>query len=360
MPNADGPVPARIPRMMSSVSDSRAPRRASVLGLLTTAAGVALLVWLIRRVGVETILAGFRQIGWGFGLVFVLGGLRFAARALAWSLCFEPPHRLAFVDAFFAVVAGDALGNATPLGPIVGEPAKAAFVRTRTAVGPALTALAIENLIYTLSAAAMIAAGMIALLFRFELPAAMRELSEAAIAAVAALFAVVVWLTWRRPAVLSRALRLFPSSSRAGDRIDRVRSVEHQIYTFASRRGVGVAPIVGAELAFHALGVLEVHVILSLMQGAPPALLSSFILETVYRLIKVAFKFIPLQVGVNEAGTALSTGLLGLGAASGLTLGIVRKAREVCWTVVGFTLLVRHGLTARAVLADRELTAPRG
>jgi len=69
---------------------------------------------------------------------------------------------------------------------------------------------------------------------------------------------------------------------------------------------------------------------------------------------------IPLQVGVNEAGTALSTGLLGLGAASGLTLGIVRKAREVCWTVVGFTLLIRHGLTARAVLADRELTAPRG
>ena len=73
MPKADGPVPARIPRMMSSVADSRAPRRASVLGLLTTAAGVALLVWLIRRVGVETILAGFRQIGWGFGLVFVLG-----------------------------------------------------------------------------------------------------------------------------------------------------------------------------------------------------------------------------------------------------------------------------------------------
>ena len=340
--------------------EPRSRRHTTIVGLLTTAAGVALFVWLIRRVGVETIWSGFRQIGWGFAAVFVLGGLRFGARAIAWTLCVEAPHRLRFADAFFAVVAGDALGNATPLGPLVGEPAKAAFVRSRAPLGPALTALAIENLIYTLSAAGMIAAGMIALLFRFELPAAMRELSEVAIAAVAALFAGALWLAWRRPAVLSRAFDLFGrASSRTQSRVDHVRTLEHQIYTFASRRGAGMTPIVGAELAFHALGVLEVHLILWLMQGTAPALLSSFILETVYRLIKVAFKFIPMQVGVNEAGTALSTGLLGLGAASGLTLGIVRKAREVCWTLVGFVLLVRHGLTARNVLADRELTSPR-
>ena len=54
---------------------------------------------------------------------------------------------------------GDALGNLTPLGPLVSEPAKAAFVRGRVPLGPALTALAIENMLYTLSVAAMIAAG---------------------------------------------------------------------------------------------------------------------------------------------------------------------------------------------------------
>ena len=45
-------------------------------------------------------------------------------------------------------------------------------------LAPALTALAIENVLYTLSAAAMIAAGMIALLFRAELPAQLRGVSE--------------------------------------------------------------------------------------------------------------------------------------------------------------------------------------
>src|SRR4029434_1391857 len=109
------------------------------------------------------------------------------------------------------------------LGPLVGEPAKAAFVRGRVALAPAVTALAIENVLYTLSgaamiaacmgalrlapavtalaienvlytlsAAAMIAAGMVALLFRFELPSAIRDVGEIAIAATIALFAIAL------------------------------------------------------------------------------------------------------------------------------------------------------------------------
>ena len=83
-------------------------------------------------------------------LIVAFGGLRFLLRAAAWRLCLDPPHRLRLRDAFAAVICGDAIGNLTPLGPLVGEPAKAAFVRGRVALTPALTALAIENLLYTL------------------------------------------------------------------------------------------------------------------------------------------------------------------------------------------------------------------
>lgn len=133
--------------------------------MLTVIAGVVLFAWLVWRVGPAEIWGGFHKIGWGFAGILVLGGLRFAARAAAWSLCVEQPHRLRFADAFNAVVCGDTIGNVTPLGPIVGEPAKIACVRGRLPLGVALTALAIENVVYTLSVAAMIAAGAIALLY---------------------------------------------------------------------------------------------------------------------------------------------------------------------------------------------------
>ena len=340
---------------------AKSPRRhLTAAGALSIAAGVALFAWMVHRVGPQIVATHLRQIGWGFLLIVAIAGLRFAMRAAAWALCVEPPHRLSFAQAFAAVLAGDALGNATPLGPIVGEPAKAAFVRTRMPLAAALTALAIENVLYTLSTAAMIAAGMIALLFRFELPQALREASEIALAAIAALFAAALWILWRRPALVSGPMgAVSRPSTRLQSRLERVRALEREVYTFAGRRQGAMFPLIGAELMFHALGVAEVHVTLWFLNGTPPPLLTSFILETVNRLITVVFKFVPMQVGVSEAGTALVTQVLGLGASTGVTLGIVRKVRMLCWSSLGIVLLVRRGLTTRRILDDSELRAAR-
>src|SRR5881628_2244240 len=204
-------------------------RRSTVSGVLTAAGGLALLAWMVSSVGPAKIAADVRQVGWALIAIVAIGGLRFLLRAVAWRWCLEAPHRLALGDAFAAVVCGDTIGNLTPLGPLVGEPAKAAFVRRRVALGPAVTALAIENVLYTLSAAAMIAAGMIALLLRFQLDPAIRGIGELAVAATLVLFAVALWLLWRQPAVISRALGVAPRLRRHADRM---RALEAQIYTF--------------------------------------------------------------------------------------------------------------------------------
>jgi hypothetical protein len=343
-------------------------RKPNLTGLLTAAGGLALLVWVVRQVGVRQLEADIRQVGWGLVAIIALGGLRFVARAIAWRLCLERPHRLPLAGAFAAVVCGDALGNLTPLGPLVGEPAKAAFVRDRVALAPAVAALAIENVLYTLSAAAMIAAGMIALLFRFTPPPALQNVGKAAIAATVVLFAVALWLLWRQPALISRSLeilgafRLKSEATRVETRAQptrvdasaeatprgRIRELEQQIYGFARRRRAALPAVVAAEAAFHALGVAEVHLTLSLLYGTAPPLLTSFIFETANRLITVVFKFVPLRLGVDEAGTAVFAQVLGLGTQTGVALAIVRKVRVLFWTAAGGILLLREGLSARA------------
>ena len=129
-------------------------RRSSLPGVLTAVGGLALLIWMVANVGVSEIVADVKQVGWALVAIVAIGGLRFLLRAIAWRLCLEPPYKLSLGGAFAAVVCGDTIGNLTPLGPLVGEPAKAAFVRGRIPLGPAVTALAIENVLYTLSAAA--------------------------------------------------------------------------------------------------------------------------------------------------------------------------------------------------------------
>jgi lysylphosphatidylglycerol synthase-like protein len=314
-------------------------------GFISALLGIVLFAWYVRRVGPADIWQGLREIGWGLILIVLIAGVRFALRALAWRACLEPPHRLPFRDAFLAVVSGDAFGNLTPLGPIVGEPAKAAFVRGQVALAPALTALAVENLFYTMSVAVMIAASMIALLLRFDLPEALREASEVAVAAIVIILGVAFWILLRRPAVISRALgAVLPAGSSLQSRLEGFGDMEREIYTFASRRPAALARVSCAEIGFHALGVLEIHITWWLMLGAPPALLTSFVLEGANRLITVVFKFVPLRLGVDEFTTAQFTTLLGFGPTPGTTLAIARKIRVLFWTTLGTALLVRRGL----------------
>jgi len=324
--------------------------RISAAGVVTALAGLALLVWVIVWVGPAEIAADVRQVGWGVAAVIALGGLRFLLRALAWRLCLDDPGSLSIADAFYAVVGGDAIGNLTPLGPLVGEPAKAALVRGRVAMAPAVAALAVENVLYTLSAAAVIAAGMIALLLTFELPSdstgsVMRNVGGIAIAGTIMLFAAALWMLWRQPAIVSRALGIAP---RLRKHTDRIRALELEIYSFASRHPGKVVPVAIAETGFHALGVAEVYVTLWLLSGAPPSLMTSFLFEAGNRLLTVVFKFVPLRLGVDEAGTAGFATMIGAAAKTGLSLAIVRKLRVLFWAAAGGLLLVRRGVSRAA------------
>ena len=122
----------------------------------------------------------------------------------------------------------------------------------------------------------------------------------------------------------------------------RVQAVEEDIYSFASRRRRAVLPVILLELTFHALGVLETHLAMWMILGHLPPLLDSFIIETANRLITVAFKFIPFQLGVGEVGAAMVTTVLRLGPEPGGILSIVRKARMGTWALAGGALLMRR------------------
>ena len=316
----------------------------SLSGVLTGLGGLALLAWMVSSVGVAEIAADVRQVGWTIVAIIAIGGLRFLLRAVAWRLCLDPPHTMSLADAFAAVVCGDTIGNLTPLGPLVGEPAKAAFMRGRVAFGPAVTALAIENVLYTLSAAAMIAAGTVALLVRFQLPSAIRGVGEAAVAATLLLFALALWMLRRQPALISRALGLAPPLRRHAQRFE---AIESQIYTFASRHRRALPGLAAAEIGFHALGVSEIYLTLWVLNGAAPALITAFILETANRLVTVVFKIVPWRLGVDEAATAYVSQLLGLGTRPGLSMAIIRKVRMLFWAIAGGLLLVREGFAPR-------------
>jgi len=101
--------------------------------------------------------------------------------------------------------------------------------------------------------------------------------------------------------------------------------------------------------------VLEIYVTLYFISpDQAPTFFTAFILESVNRIITMAFKFIPLRMGVDEAGTGKVSKILQFTEAAGVTLAIVRKGRDLFWAAVGIALLVHRGFSLRSIAAEAE------
>ena len=327
-------------------------------GIVFAVLGTLLFAYYVWRAGPRDIWHDMRELGAGFLLVLLISAIRPVVRAFTWISCFEAPYRLRWRDAFRAYLAGDALGNVMPLGIVVSEPTKAALVRDRVPLSASVAAIAVENLFYSLSVALFVFSGLCALLLSFPLPTNLR---------IACLFIlvglifivlfgyIIIWREWR---LVSRALEFLHGRGIASGwletRLVKIRAVEERIYGFYARNRRRFVPILLLEGCFHLAGVLENYATLYYISPTKPTWLAAFVLESVNRVINVVFKFVPMRVGVDEAGTGLFTQALQYGTTSGVSLAIVRKARVIVWTTIGVALLVRQGLSPRAAISEAQ------
>ena len=324
-------------------------------GILFALLGLLLFAYFVRKAGVSEIMVGIRRLGLGFLLILGISAVRQIARSLAWTRCFESPYSLRFRDAFAARVMGDALGNIIPLASVaVSEPSKAAFVTDRVPLMASLAALALENIFYSLSVVLFIFSGTAALLLSFSLPKPLRYASLGALGVtlvIAPLGYLVIRRQWK---FLSGPMNFLAGRGIAHawlteKGVPRAQILEDRIYGFYERNSNRLIAIFLLEVCFHLAGVAEIYVTLYFISSVPPTLLTAFILESVNRVINVVFKFVPLRTGIDEAGTGMLSKVLGFTTAIGVTLAIVRKARDIFWTAIGVALMVRRGLSLRGL-----------
>src|SRR5882724_556127 len=329
-------------------------RRLAPLGIIFALLGLLLFAYFIKKAGLTEIVAGIRRLGAGFALILAISSVRHLVRSLAWTRCFEPPYRLRFRDALAARLMGDALGNIIPLASVaVSEPSKAVFVKDRVPLIAGLSALAVENIFYSLSVALFILSGTTTLLLTFSLPKALRYATIGALATTLVILPLGYFVIRREWKFLSGTLGLLSNRGIAGKWMTkmtpRVETLEQRVYGFYKRNQSSFLIIFALELVFHLTGVAEIYTTLTYISPIAPTFLTAFILESVNRIINVAFKFVPLRTGVDEAGTGMLSKVLGFTTTIGVTLAIVRKARDIFWAAVGVALLFYKGFSLRRV-----------
>lgn len=316
--------------------------RLSLLNIVIAIVGIALLIFTVRRVGGWTsIVDGITRVGWWFAIVLLLGVFRMVCRTRAWMACADDPQ-LRFRDAFGAWMAGDAIGNLTPLGLLASEPTKILMARTRISTVTSIASVTIENAFYTSSVCLVLLTGTWLLLQRATVPGGLQRIAGIGIAGIVVAALLGIWAARTRPAILSRFAPMISKLAGHSDApAGAIREVEARIYAVPHWPIGRLAHVAAWEITFHVAAVAEVWVVLaSLVPTVTVA--EAFLLESAGRFVLVVFKFVPYRLGIDEASSGAVAGVLGFSPATGVTLALIRRLRIMILNAVGLIPLVRR------------------
>src|SRR5712671_3563439 len=310
--------------------------------------GTLLLVYVIRKVGLQPIFSALGRVGFGFFFVVAINGMRHVLRTIAMSISVPPKHRrFSFMQAFAARLGGESMSFLTFAGPLLGEATKVALLRKRVPLVHGVPALVVDNLLYNLSVVLLIFGGACLMLFAYPVPPVAREMLIL-IALLAFLGLIAAALATRKRVTL--LTNIIDRLARRGfrprflhARRHHIYRVELTVYGFYKRRRAAFFSMIALDLASHVTSVFEVYITLRML-GFVPRLGAAYIIESLTKVINFAFAFVPGTIGVYETGNGIILRTLGYTTAIGVALAIVRKAAIIFWTVIGLLIIAWRAL----------------
>lgn len=336
---------------------------ARALWIISMIGAGALFVYLIRETGVDLLLRQIQRFSWGFAVLLVLSGTRNVVRTEAWRRCFETPEERPGFWRLFAIrlVAGS-LTDLTLAGPVFGESARAYMTARYMPASTSLSSIALEDLTYVLASGLFILSGIVIWLLELAPSKALPGYGTIATVVLILLVMAPLLLLRRRWMFTSKLIHRLKQKERwkfLGRYEHTARAFEESLHGFYERNRMAFLGVLGLEIISQYTGVGEAFWILHVTVGHG-SLLAAYLAECMYRLITIAFIFIPLRVGVDAGSTVLVMKAVGDTAAEGVTLAIIRKIRTLFWVGVGLLLLPHFSLPKKKDGVLQPQTAQSG
>ena len=271
--------------------------------------GFLLLAALFIRLGPTRILSLLTSIGWNFLAVVALFVSHECVRALAVRRCLPPESRPPFRELLRIRFLGEAAGALTRTGPFAAEPARAWLLASRGGQGtPGYSAALTELMVNSGTSAALNVAVAAWALLTADLEGPVVVLAHVL------LWGSLVYLGIIVGSVLSRVRILGVCFALTG-------------------RPTALARILLLELTAQAVLVCEVYWAIRSM-GVAASGRSALFIEVMTRAV-TAVQF----VGATEVGFAVVFTWLGMPAAVGFTLSLVKTLRSLTAAGIGIGLL---------------------
>jgi uncharacterized membrane protein YbhN (UPF0104 family) len=334
------------------------PRRRIELACL--ALGAAVLAGTVWAIGADTLVRDLRAMGWGLVAVLLVESLSVALNTIGWALGFPSGERTVSAPRLFAArLAGDGINYLTPSATVGGELLRLRLLGPHVPTSLRLVSVSVAKIGQSLAQAVFILLGLAIALPELAVAQGWLGWTGAIVAAcmagVAAIghWAAFVWAVdrgfWTTTCGALRRVRLgwLLPASWAGPG----RDLDAALTRLGPWRA---AASLGCFVAGWSVGAAEIYLILQWVGGAVDWR-TALALETGSVLIDGILFFVPAKVGTQEGGKVLLFAALGLNPARGLTVGVVRRIRELAYAGLGLAAL--GWLTARPAPAPGHVSS---
>ena len=308
------------------------------------AAGLALLVYLIYRVGYESILNSMAKVGWGFLLIVALNLSRHLLRAFSLYMAIPPEHRFGYLKVAAARFGGEGVNFFSFAGPFLGDATKAVLLKRDISLTHAASAVISDNILYYLSVILMIIAGVVTLLYVYGSSGqAMNNVLAVIVTGAILLLLLPLMAIKFRIKPLSQFMGWLLTRGKLpgfiASRHHHIVDVETNVFEFFHKRPVDFFLVFGIGLGVHALSVTEVYLAMQYL-GYDSPVSTAFIIESLTKVINAVFGFIPGVIGAYEGGNALILASSGFTTAAGIALALVRRGAILVATLIGLVILL--------------------
>lgn len=326
--------------------------RRKVVALLGLAVGLLLLAYMVRAVGVADLRAELGKVRAVLPYLTLPYFFVYVFDTLGWYYCFGARKPSIPFPRLFAIrVGGEAISNVIPSAYVAGEPVKVMLLGTTGyPAEEALASVVIAKTMMTVAQSLFVLSGLVVVAAGGNLDAGLAKGLVVMLAGLSA--GVGGFIVLQRRGLFRSILRLAALVPSLGKKLEprraRLLVIDGMMADFyGKRRGDFVLSLLFFFLGWLA-GAPEVMLMLGAM-GHPVTPLQAISIESLVTIIKGAAWIVPGSVGAQEAGTVAVLALFGISAGPGLSLSLLRRAREIAW--------VTFGLSSVLVLSPRKTPA---
>lgn len=311
--------------------------------------GIALLGWMVYRLGIETIWEHLRQTGWWFVGIIGLWIFVYGFNAISFHLIIRDgspeSKRVSFWRTFQLTISGYAINYITPFGLLAGEPYRIFELKNYIGVHKATSSVLLYAMMHFVTRFIFWIVAVPVLMFLVpNIPMGVK-ITLTVTAVVSLILLVATFMLYNNGFIL-KSVSLGTKLPFVGKKIslykekneDKLHEMDRLIADLYRNRKKDFLLSFITELISRYIWCAEVMLMVYPI-GLTISYAQSVIAESVASMMGNIMFFMPMQLGAREGGFVLAFTLFSLAASHGVYVSLCTRIRELAWTIIGFALM---------------------